>query len=84
MSYINVCKNVISSNNKKGWVDPEPAVRVSETVSGSATGRGYEVSIVDADGREVARVISSSDGKPVLKCGAKVAIVTNFPAVVLR
>ena len=78
MSFISVCKNVIASNNKRGWKDPDPAIRVSETPSGKVTKRAHVLSIKDRYGQEVAQVISTTDGKPVIKCGAKVAIITKY------
>lgn len=85
MSYISVCKNVIARNNKRGWVDPSPAIRVSRTPSGSGKSveRGNEVRIVDKDGGVVATIFSTTDGRPVLKCGAKVAIHTVYTPTVL-
>lgn len=74
MQYISVCKNVIAQNNKRNWVDPDPAIRVCDTPSGKATQRAHTLHIYDEGGNLVARVLSSKDGKPVLKCGAKVAI----------
>ena len=79
MNYISVCKNVIASNNKKNWVDPDPAIRVSNTPSGKVTKRAHTIFIKDKDGNTVARVVLSRDGKPVIKCGAKVAIITEYP-----
>lgn len=79
MSFLSVCKNVIAANNKRGWRDPDPAIRVSNTPSGKVTGRAHRVAIVDKDGNTVAEVIATTDGKPVIKCGAKVAIVTTYP-----
>ena len=81
MNFISVCKNVIASNNKRKWVDPDPAVRVSRTKSGKVVGRYHELGIVDADGNVVAKVISTQDGNPVIKCGAKVAIITEYDVV---
>ena len=78
MSYISVCKQVIAQNNKKGWHDPSPAIRVSNTPSGKVTQRAHTLSIKDKDGNVVARVVSSKDGKPVISCGAKVAIITMY------
>jgi len=82
MSVLSVCKNVIAANNKRGWQCPEPAIRISRTASGKATERGHIVAIKDKDGNVVARIISSQDGKPVIKCGAKVGIVTVYPVEV--
>jgi hypothetical protein len=81
MNVISVCKNVIQSNNKRGWVDPEPAVRIARNKSGSATDRAHSVAIVDKNGEVVARILSTKDGQPVLKCGAKVAIITEYDVV---
>ena len=81
MNVISVCKNVIQSNNKRGWVDPQPAVRIAKNKSGSATDRAHSVAIVDKNGDVVARIISSQDGQPVVKCGAKVAIITEYDVV---
>jgi hypothetical protein len=79
MNYVSVCKNVISSNNKKNWENPDPAIRVSKTPSGKVTKRAHTVLIKDKNGETVARIVSSRDGKPVIKCGAKVAIITEYP-----
>jgi hypothetical protein len=79
MNYISVCKNVIAANNKKGWQDPSPAIRVSNTPSGKVTKRAHTLSIKDAQGNTVAKIVSSQDGEPVIKCGAKVAIITEYP-----
>lgn len=83
MSYVSVCKNVIGSNNKRGWVDPDPTIRVSETPSGQVTKRAHTVGIVDENGKVVARLVATQDGKPVIKCGAKVALITDHPVVEL-
>lgn len=79
MSYVSVCKQVIAQNNKKGWVDPAPTIRVSNTPSGKVTDRANAVEIVDADGNVVAELLATTDGKPVISCGAKVALVTKYP-----
>lgn len=81
MSYVSVCKNTIGTNNKKGWVCPAPTIRVSNTPSGKVTARAHTVGIVDANGNVVARLVATKDGKPVIKCGAKVALITEFPVV---
>jgi hypothetical protein len=70
-------------NNKRGWVDPAPAIRVGSSPSGKATKRAHALAIKDADGNTVATILSSKDGNPVLKCGAKVAIITEHPTEVL-
>lgn len=81
MPYISVCKNVIQANNKKGWIDPDPTIRVSNTPSGKVTTRSHQVGILDKDGNIVARMIATEDGKPVISCGAKVALVTEYDIV---
>ncbi len=83
MNIITVCKNVIASNNKRGWKCPDPAIRVAKSKSGKAVDRGHEVAIKDAAGNTVAVIVSSTDGNAILKCGAKVAIFTSFPAQVI-
>jgi len=40
--------------------------------------------IMDSNGNIVARIITTKDGEPVIKCGAKVAIITVYPAEVLE
>ena len=82
MNYVSVCKNVIAGNNKKNWCDADPAIRVSSTPSGKVIARAHTLLIKDKDGNVVARVVSSQDGKPVIKCGAKVAIITEYPTEV--
>lgn len=81
MSYISVCKNVIVANNKRGWQDPEPAIRVSITKSGKAVDRSFHLGILDKNGALVAEVQTTRDGKPILKCGAKVAIEAHYDVV---
>lgn len=83
MSHVSVCKQVIAQNNKRDWVDPDPTIRVSETKSGKVTMREHTVGIVDADGNIVARLVATKDGKPVISCGAKVALITDYPVVAL-
>jgi hypothetical protein len=78
MSYVSVCKNVIASNNKKQWVDPDPTIRVSNTPSGKVTQRANTIEILDKDGNVVAELVATTDGKPVIKCGAKVALITKY------
>lgn len=77
-NFISVCKNVIAGNNKAGWVNPQPAIRVSNTPSGKVTKRAHTLLIKDRAGNVVARIVSSQDGNPVIKCGAKVAIITEY------
>lgn len=84
MSVVTVCKNVIASNNKRGWKDPDPAIRVAATKSGKAILRGHTVIITDKAGNAVATINSTADGRPVVKCGAKVAIFTTYPVEVVR
>lgn len=83
MSYISVCKNVIASNNKAGWVDPNPAIRISNTKSGKVTDRAHTLAIKDKQGNIVATIVSTQDGQPVIKCGAKVAIITEYEPEVI-
>lgn len=66
------------SNNKRGWDNPEPAIRISNTKSGKVTGRSNLVEILDKDGEVVATLESSVDGKAIVKCGAKVALFTKY------
>lgn len=80
-NFISVCKNKIQSNNKRNWVDPEGTIRVSRTKSSKAHLYSNRVGIVDSEGNIVATIISSTDGKPVVNCGAKVGIITEFPVV---
>lgn len=82
--FVSVCKNIIASNNKKGWVNPDPAIRVSGCRSGSATKRAHILAIKDSKGNTVAHVVSSKDGKPVIGCGAKVGIFTAYPTEVVE
>lgn len=84
MSYISVCKNVIASNNKRNWVDPAPAIRVSNTKSGKVRIRSNKIGIVDKNGDIVAEIISTTDGTPVISCGAKVGIITKYDVVDLE
>jgi len=84
MNFISVCKNVIASNNKRNWTCPDPAIRVSRSAGGKVSARGHTVAIKDKDGVVVARIVSSQDGKPVIKCGAKVAIITEYDVEVVE
>lgn len=79
-NYITVCKNVIASNNRRGWINPDPAIRVSNSPSGKVVNRAHTLLIKDKDGNTVARIVSTQDGNPVISCGAKVAIVTEYPS----
>lgn len=82
--FVSVCKQVIAQNNKRDWIDPSPAIRVSRTPSGKVQQRAHRLAIKDADGNTVAEVLSSTDGKPVISCGAKVAIVTEYDTEILE
>lgn len=84
MNFISVCKNVIASNNKRGWKNPDPSIRVSKTKSGKVTNRAHTLAIKDKDGNIVATIVSSQDGLPVIKCGAKVAIITKYDTEVIE
>lgn len=81
MNFVSVCRNIIASNNKRSWQNPDPAIRVSRTASGIVVQRAHTLGIKDRDGNIVARIISTTDGKPVIKCGAKVAIITEYETV---
>lgn len=83
-NYISVCKNVIASNNKRNWENPDPAIRVSNTPSGKVTKRAHTLAIKDANGNIVARIVSTQDGSAVIKCGAKVAIITEYETEILE
>lgn len=85
MAYICVCKNAIQANNKKKWEgDLQPAIRVSNTPSGKVTLRSNAVGIVDSMGNIVAKVLTSTDGKPIISCGAKTAIITEYDIIELE
>lgn len=84
MSFVSVCKNKIAQNNKRKWVDPEPTIRVSRTPSGRVVHRTHSVGIVDKEGNIVAKLLATKDGEPVIKCGAKVALITDYDVVDLE
>lgn len=81
---ISVCKNVIASNNKRNWKDPDPAIRVSNTKHGKVQKRAHTLAIKDKDGNIVATVVSTQDGEPVIGCGAKVAIITEYETEIIE
>ena len=84
MTHISVCKNVIQSNNKREWQEPDPAIRCSTTKYGKVVLRSNHVGIVDKDGNIVAEIMATTDGKPVIGCGAKVGLITKYDAVDLE
>lgn len=84
MTVITVCKNVIAANNKRGWKDPAPAIRLGKTAGGPAEDHAHKVAILDRVGNVVALLESTTDGQPIVKCGAKVAITTLYPARKLK
>jgi len=83
MNFLSVCKNVLASNNKTGWKSPKPAIRVSKSPAGKVAAREHAVGIVDKNGEVVARLVSTTDGTPIIKCGAKVALITEFDVIPL-
>lgn len=83
MNIVTVCKNVIASNNKRGWRKPDPAIRIARRKNGKATDHAHDIAIKDRRGNIVALILSSQDGKPLVKCGAKVAIFTEYPVMKL-
>lgn len=84
MNLISVCKNVIASNNKRDWVNPDPAIRVSNAKYGKVVQRAHTLAIKDKNGDIVAYVKSTQDGKPIIGCGAKVAIETIYDTEVIE
>jgi hypothetical protein len=80
MTILTVCKNVIAANNKRQWKDASPPIRVANTAGGKAQLHAWQAYIVDKNGEIVATIWSTQDGKPIVKCGAKVAIETVYPA----
>lgn len=46
--------------------------------------RSKRVGIVDANGDVVAVLGASEDGKPIISCGAKVALITEYDVVNLE
>lgn len=53
------------------------------TISEAGSKRAHTLAIKDAKGNTVARIISSTDGNPVIRCGAKVAIVTEYETEII-
>lgn len=80
---VSVCKQQIAINNKNGWADAKPTIRISNTPAGKVTGRANSVGICDKDGNIVARLLATTDGEPVIKCGAKVALITDYDIIEL-
>lgn len=80
MNFISVCKNAIAHNNKRNWKGPDlvPAIRISRTPQGKATAHANKIAILDENGKIVAFLQSTTNGEPLLKCGAKVALTTLF------
>ena len=79
---LTVCKNTIASNNKRKWENPAPAIRIAKTKSGKYTDHAHTLDILDKEGNVVASILTTQDGKPIVKCGAKVAIETKYPVKV--
>lgn len=82
MAVVTVCKNVIAANNKRGWKNADPPIRCSRTPAGKHVGHYYTGHICDREGRIVATIKTTRTGKPIVKCGAKVAIFTKYPLYV--
>lgn len=76
--FISINKNTIAANNKAGWKDPQPPIRIAKSAKGPAVDYGHQVAILDKFGRTVAKIRTTEDGSPLLKCGAKVAIETKY------
>lgn len=81
---ISVCKNVIASNNKNNWENPQPVIRVSTSKHGKVIMRSNRVGIVDKDGNVVAEIVSTTDGTPVIGCGAKTGLFTVYDTINLE
>jgi hypothetical protein len=84
MSVVSVCKNVIAANNKKGWKNPDPSIRVSMTKASAVVARAHEIGITDREGNVVAVLSTTRDGKPIVKCGAKVALFTKYAVTIVE
>lgn len=80
MNLITINKGTILSNAKQGT--EEPPIRVARTKSGKGE-YGSDVSILDADGNEVARLIYSPH-EPIMSCGARLVLQTNHEARINR
>lgn len=75
---IHVNQHILKRNRKTGEREP---VLTCKRKSGGPVTRAHQVAIVDADGREVARVVYSPD-KP-LSCGAVCWIESELAVVPL-
>lgn len=78
--YININKHVIAANRKNGTDDPP--VRFAVGTSGRQT-YCSELAILDAAGNQVAHIVYDAH-KPILKCGARLAIAADYGVRVLR
>lgn len=76
MSIISVNRNTIRSNTTQGKEDPP--IRVARTIAGKGE-YGSDVSILDAQGNEVARFVYDPE-KAILKCGARLVLHTTYDA----
>lgn len=74
--YISINKLKIAENNKTGWVNKFPTIRVSKTKSGKGT-YGSKILLLDKNGDLVAEIYQTPDGSALLSCGAKVVIKTH-------
>jgi hypothetical protein len=81
ITWIHVNKNRILSR-LKGNTD-QPVIRVQKGRYGQAV-YGEEIGIYDSQGNEVARFISEFGDKPLLPCGARVAVRTDLEVRVIR
>lgn len=79
-TYIHVNKNRILSWLK--GTKKEPVIRFQTGKYGKST-YGDEIAIYDENGREVARFLAKLDGKPLLPCGARVAVKTDLEVRVI-
>lgn len=73
-TFITINKHVIAANAKHGRNDPP--IRVAKSKNGKAVyARGVKINGPSE--------LISGDGKPVLKCGARIALVTDADVEVI-
>lgn len=84
MHWVSINKHRIAKNNKGKWVDPVPCIRISDGKNKPPISYVSDLLVVDEGGRPVAWLVTTSTGEPVLKCGAKVALVTLYDTVEVK
>lgn len=78
--FTHINRGVIDSNRKNGTNNPPIVTKKGKSGKGKYS---HELALVDENGKEVARIIYSPH-KPILSCGARLVIVSDYEPMEIK